>query len=107
MQYINRFNVLPHKSAAFRDWLVKNDKLLHEGNPEGWKYLGAWFTVRNFGKYDCEMRWELDDYADLGAGFGSDALQQAWRDIFDAFAPNQGETYLMKSSSEVLIMQGA
>jgi hypothetical protein len=107
MQYINRFNVLPHKSEEFRDWLQKNDKLLHHGNPQGWKYLGAWFTVRNFGRYDCEMRWELDDYAALGEGFGSDALQQAWREIFDAFAPNQGETYLMKSSEEVFIMEGA
>jgi hypothetical protein len=107
MQYINRFNLLPQKSEAFRDWLRENDKLLREGTPEGWQYLGTWFTVRNFGRYDCEMRYELDNYAALGADFGSDALQQAWREIFDSFAPNQGETYLMKSSEDVIIMKGA
>lgn len=106
MQYIFRFNVIPHKSEAFRDWLKKNDKLLHEDMPEGWQYLGAWFTVRNFGRYNVEMRYEIDDYADLGAGFGSDALQQAWLEIIDYFAPNQGETYLMKSSEDVSIMKG-
>ena len=107
MQYINRFNVLPHKSEAFRDWLKKNDKLLHEGMPEGWQYLGTWFTVRGFGRYDCEMRYELDDYATLGGDFGSDALQLAWLEILDSFAPNQGETYLMKSAEDILIMKGA
>jgi len=106
MQYINRFNVLPHKSEAFRECLKKNDKLLHEGMPEGWQYLGTWCTVRNFGRYDCEMRFELDDYAALGADFGSDALQQAWLEIFDFIAPNQGETYLMKSSEDIIIMKG-
>ena len=106
MQYITRFNVLPHKSEAFRDWLKNNDKLLREDNPEGWKYLGTWFTVRNFGQFDCEMRFELDDYAALGANFGSDALQKAWLEFFDYLAPNQGETYLMKSSEDVIIMKG-
>ncbi len=106
MQYISRFNLLPHKSEAFNDWLKKNDRLLHDGNSEGWHYLGAWFTVRSFGHYDCEMRWELDDYAALGSGFGSDALQEAWREAFEYFAPNQGETYLMKSAEDVIIMKG-
>lgn len=106
MQYINRFNVLPHKAEAFRDWLKKNDKLLHEGMPEGWQYLGTWFTVRGFGRYDCEMRYELDDYAVLGVDFGSDALQQANLEILDFFAPNQGETCLMKSAEDIIIMKG-
>jgi len=106
MQFIMRFNLMPHKSEAFQDWLKKNDKLLQEGQPEGWQYLGAWFTVRNLGNYDCEMRFELDDYAALGSDFGSDALQQAWGEGFDYIAPNQGETCLMKSSEDVIIMKG-
>lgn len=107
MQYITRFNLLPHKSEDFREWLRKNDKIMHEDQGEGWHYLGAWFTVRNFGQYDCEIRYELDDYAALGSGFGSDALQKAWLEAFDYLAPNQGETYLMKSSEDVIIMKGA
>jgi hypothetical protein len=107
MQYIQRFNVLPHKSEAFRDWLKANDKMLRNEQPKGWRYLGAWFTVHGFGQYDCEIRYEIDDYASLGAGFGSETLQKAWGEIFDALAPNQGETVLMKSAGEVMIMKGA
>ena len=107
MQYINRFKVLPHKSEALRDWLKKNDKLLRKEQPKGWHYLGAWFTVHGFGRYDFEMRFEIDDYAALGAGFGSEALQNAFLEIFDAFAPNEGETAVMKSMEEIMIMKGA
>jgi len=107
MQYISRFNLLPHKSEAFLDWLKKNDTLLHEGQEPGWHYLGTWFTVRGFGKYDGEIRFELDDYADLGAGFGSEALQEAFLEAFEYMTPNQGETYLMKSIEDVKVMKGA
>ncbi len=106
MQYIFRFKIKPHKSEGFRDWLRQNDNLLKEEMPEGWQYLGTWFTVRGFGRYDAEMRYEIGDYADLGAGFGGEALQKAWVEISDSFVPDQTETYLMKSSEDVLIMEG-
>jgi hypothetical protein len=107
MQYIQRFNLKPRKSGEFRDWLKTNDQLLRNGQPEGWTYLGTWFTVRNFGHYDCEMRYELQEYAALGANFGSEALQKAFLDIMDWFAETPGETTLMKSAEEVIIMEGA
>jgi hypothetical protein len=106
MQYITRSNVLPHKAEELRDWLKKYDKLLHEGQSPGWKYLGAWFTVHSLGQYDFEMRFEIDDYAALGTGFGNEEMQKAWLEIYDAFAPNVGETCLMKSAEDVWIMKG-
>ena len=104
MQYVYRFNVMPRKAGALRDWLKQNDQLLREEQPEGWHYLGTWFTVRFFGKYNCEMRFELDDYDALGAGFGSDAFQRAFNEMFELVVPNEQEAYLMKSSDEVSIL---
>jgi hypothetical protein len=47
------------------------------------------------------MRYEIGDYADLGAFSGSEALKKA---LVELFAPNQSETYLIKSSEAVYFM---
>lgn len=108
MQYVQRFNLKPGKAGAFQQWLSDNSRLLAEGAPEGWTYVGTWFTVRNFGQYDCEVRWELADYDALGSGFGTEALQMAWLESWDLIDWSQrGETYLMKSASDVQVMPGA
>lgn len=106
MQYVQRFNLKIYKAGEFRDWLKKHDQTLREGQPEGWTYLGTWFTVRGFGRYEVEVRFELRDYADLGADFGSDVLQKAYLEMMDMFTDEPWETYLMKSAEEVLIMEG-
>ena len=106
MQYIQRYNLKPRMSGAFRDWLKKNEQILRDGQPEGWTYLGTWFTVREFGHYQCETRYELQDYADLGSGFGSEVLQKVLPEWLDMLTDESGETYLMKSTEEVIIMEG-
>jgi hypothetical protein len=107
MQYIQRFSLKPHKAGEFRDWLKKNDQTLREGQPKGWTYLGTWFTVLGFGHYDVEMRYELQDYAVMGTGFGSEALQKAFVEVMDMGSDEPMETYLMKSAEEVRIMEGS
>ena len=51
-----------------------------------------------------ESRWELDDYAALGAGFGDDefqAVMSEWNEYADDARPQQ--TVLMKSGDDVRI----
>ncbi len=107
MQYVERYNLKPNKAGAYREWLQQHEEMLTKEGPEGWKYLGTWFTVRGFGQHDCETRWELPDYSALGAGFGSEALQAAWAEIMDWFETAQYSATLMKSAAEVLIQKGA
>jgi len=102
MQYVTRFNLQPLQGGAFREWLTKNDALLREGQAQGWTYLGAWFTVHGFGRYDVELRYEVGDYANLCAGFGSEALQKAWIEASDMILPGQGEVSLLFGSARRL-----
>jgi len=106
MQYIMRYYLKPLKSAEFQKWVLENESLLAENTPEGWTYLGTWFTVRGFGRYGCETRWELDDYAVLGAGWGNETSQQLtreWTEFVDL--GRDGEHCLMKSAADVSVFE--
>ena len=106
MQYVIRYQLGPKQSAAYRSWVLENESALRENAPEGWTYLGTWFTVRGFGHYDCESRWELDGYDSLGAGWGNETYQglmKEWMEFIDQ--SRTGETYLMKSASEVSVFE--
>jgi hypothetical protein len=108
MQYIQRASLKVHQAGKYQQWLVENEPLIAQNAPAGWTYVGTWFTVRGFGRYDCEVRWELDDYAALGSDFGNEVFQKAMMEGFEFFDPAQGgETYLMKSAGDIHIMQGA
>lgn len=85
LQYSYRYNIVPGKSGAYRDWVVANDRDLREHTPPGWTYLGTWFAVRGFGDFDCEARFEIDGYESLGAGFGDDEAQRLLRELFSEY----------------------
>jgi hypothetical protein len=81
---------------------------LRENTPEGWKYLGTWFTVHGLGRYDCEVRWEVRDYSDLGGGFGNETYQRLLREAFEfGDEYSKGESCLMKSAQDIRIMRMA
>ena len=106
MQYIMRYYVPFKKNADFRRWLLDNEKAIAENQPEGWTYLGTWFTCRQFGKYDCETRYELDDYDTLGADWGNETNQQLMREWLEFIDLNRAsETYLMKSAHDVIVFE--
>ncbi len=66
------------------------------------------FTVRGFGQYDCEVRWELADYAALGSGFGAETFQQALLETQEYIdSSGGGETYLIKGAADVTVQTGA
>jgi hypothetical protein len=106
MQYIMRYHLKPMEEAAYKQWLEANSAAIRENAPEGWTYVGTWFTVRGFGQYEVEDRWELDDYAALGAGWGNETFQQLVREWWEFGDQNRdGEVYLMKSAADVWIFE--
>jgi len=107
MQYINRYHLKPDKESDLRQWLLDNSAAWAENAPDGWKYLGTWFTVMWFGQYECETRWEVDDYAALGAGFGNETFQRLLKE-WQAFLDHARDidTYLLKSAEDVDILGG-
>jgi hypothetical protein len=107
MQYVTRYYVKPYKANEFQAWLEENEAAYAENAPEGWTYLGTWGTVHWLGKYDAETRWELDDYASLGEGWGDETFQRLsleWWEFMDL--TRDIETNLMKSMSVVSIHPG-
>lgn len=108
MEYVLRYDIEPTKSVEFRTWLQNNEGVMHEHSPDGWTYLGTWFTVRSFGEYTTETRWQLDDYGALGAGFGDAEnmrVMQEWMGLIDQTRPFQAALY--KSTDEVDILPGS
>lgn len=107
MQYVMRFDVEPNRAGEFRTWLVEHDDTIRSSSREGWTYLGTWFTVQGFGAYQAEVRFEIDDYAALGADSSEDneKVLQQWMDFVDDRRPV--DTSLMKSASDVIILAGS
>ena len=108
MEYVLRYDAQPNKSTEFRQWLRDNESAIREHQPDGWTYKGTYFTVRGFGAYSNETRWELEDYAALGTGFGDDhmvRLTQEWFDFIDQHRPFQASLY--KDATEVDILPGS
>jgi hypothetical protein len=107
MEYVLRYDIKPDRATEFRAWITDNTANLAAHAAEGWTYRGTYFTVRGFGDYSNETRWEIDDYAALGAGFGdqdSVRLTQEWMDFVDQTRPFQATLY--KSASDVEILPG-
>ena len=107
MQYVLRYDALPGKSGALRDWVRDNDAAMREHAADGWHYLGTWFTVRSFGAHSVESRWDIDDYAALGSGFGDEAgirLIQEWFELVDQSRPFEASLY--KDANEVDVLPG-
>ncbi|MDJ0925881.1 MAG: hypothetical protein QNJ77_15125 [Acidimicrobiia bacterium] len=102
MQYVLRYQVPSAKATAYRSWLLENDQALRDHAAEGWHYLGTWFTVRGFGEYAAESRWDLTGYEALGSGFGDEIAQRLLGEWFDMIDADAGmDATLLKSASEV------
>jgi hypothetical protein len=107
MQYVLRYDAQPGKAGALRDWVRDNEDAMREHAADGWHYAGTWFTVRSFGAYAVESRWDIDDYAALGSGFGDEAgirLIQDWFELVDQSRPFEAALY--KDANEVDVLAG-
>lgn len=103
-----RYNVKPGKMAEFAEWLKKNDQIQREHSAEGWTYLDTYFTVQGFGTYHCETRWEVDDYASLGGGFGDEEAQRLFAEWYGEFFDDRFplEATLCKKVDAIRIPEG-
>jgi hypothetical protein len=106
MEYVYRHSIKPGKAGEYRDWLQENEQAMNDHAAEGWSYLGTWFDVRGFGHHDAESRWEIDDYAALGAGFGDAEMVQLMGEFFSEFLDHthKPQAVLLKSTAEVAIV---
>ena len=108
MEYVLRYDVKPERATEFRAWITENEGDLAAHAADGWTYRGTYFTVRGFGDYSNETRWQIDDYAALGAGFGDEnnvRLTREWMDYVDQTRPFQATLY--KSAGDVVILPGS
>jgi hypothetical protein len=108
MQYVLRYDIEPGRNAEFRDWVRTNHAALQEHAAEGWHYVGTYFTVRSFGDYSVESRWDLDDYGALGSGWGDETgvrLTTEWFGFVDQRRPFQAGLY--KDANEVDVLPGS
>ncbi len=72
MQVTYRYNIKNGRSQEYATFVNANESVLREKAGEGWTYLGTYFTVQGLGDWDCENRWEIADYANLGTLWGHD-----------------------------------
>ncbi len=72
MEIIYQFNLKEGKTGEYVEFVAKNEQKLKELSPEGWTYLGTFFTVQALGEYDVQQRWDIADYDSLGKSWGFD-----------------------------------
>ena len=104
MQYVLRFRIATNRAAGLRGWLQDHTQDRQRDVPEGWAYDATYFVVRGFGDYDCEMRWNLENYAALDSENppGFTKLVKEWQGfVNDATA---AQATLLKSLDDVIII---
>jgi len=105
MQYIYRFNIKDGQSDAFVQWLGEKDADLHEHISEGWEFVGVYFTVRGFGRFDAEYRANVTDYAALGSPMDEQTgalINEMFARFVDRSRPLEAQ--LVKSHQDVQIL---
>ena len=66
MQIAGRYHLRPMTEADARKWILEKEK---EGIPNapGWNYLGTYFTSMGLGRFQVEVRAEIENYAAIDA----------------------------------------
>lgn len=106
MQVSYQFNIKEGRTSEFVQWVRDNEETMVDHAPDGWTYVGTWFTVQGFGDYDTEQRWEIEDYGSLGTGFGDEEFQRLIVESADFLQPHPQATTLMKSATDVTALAG-
>ena len=106
MEIIYRYNIKEGKQNEFVDFVAKNEHVLRERAAEGWTFLGTYLTVQGLGDYDVEQRWQIDDYARLGSGWGHDEeFDRVIRESL-GFMDGRFVAQVVKSVDEVMVLAG-
>jgi hypothetical protein len=105
VEIIYSFNLKEGMSTAYAEHVTKNEQVLRERAPEGWTYLGTFFTVHGLGDYDAQQRWGLADYANLGTAWGHDEVWDRVLVESMAFVDGSARATVVKSTDEVGILE--
>lgn len=83
MQYVSRYHLRPGKEREARMFTLEKEK---EGIPTapGWKYLGTYYNSMQIGRFDLEIRHEIENYAAIDAW--REDPDAPWVKIFMEFA---------------------
>ena len=106
MQIVFRYRIQRDRAHQFVEWLQKNRDDFVNHPRDGWSYAGTYFVVQTLGDYDAESRWDLDDYAALGAGFGDETAQRLLREFLTDWVDDRHpmKASLLKAQDEVSIL---
>ena len=105
MQISYHYNIKEGRAQEYAEFVQANEQVLRDKAGPGWTYLGTYFTVQGLGEYDCENRWEVDGYADLGSLWGQDEAFDAVIARSQAFIDGRIRTTVAKSVAEVAILE--
>ena len=89
-QKIVHFNVKEGQNNAFREWILKHQDAFAKSLPDGWKYLGCYFTVFHMGRREWQIRYEIDALAayDTLRAYQNAAFNELLAQIYTFINPN-------------------
>ena len=106
MEIVYRFNIKEGRSGEYVDFVSKNEEVMRDNAPAGWTYRGTFVTVQALGDFDVEQRWQIDDYANLGAGWGHDEVWDRTLAEAQDFVEGRVSATVVKSVDEVAVLEG-
>ena len=104
MQLVMRNNVKDERVSEFVAWVKENRQAMQEHAPDGWTYAGTFVTVYGMGTHDVEIRWEIEDYANLAPDGGDGEWFRLVKESSDLLVSSTGQTALVKSVDDVVII---
>ncbi len=96
--YVFRYNLRPEAAAEYKQWLVDHTGARSE--QAGWTYLGTFFDVMGFDRYDYETRWELNGHGSVNTR-PLDAETEQWIPERLPFI-EEGQVALMKALNGIV-----
>jgi hypothetical protein len=111
MYWVQSYFLKQNKGPEFQKWLQSEEaKSLHAAveRETGLRYMGTFWAILGFGKYDCEDWFEAPNWATLDKIRDSEAMGKIYQrffelDVVDFSRPS--ETRMLRSTSDVLVFE--
>ena len=105
MQITYRYNIKEGRAGEYAKLVIDSEQVLREKSADGWTYVGTFFTVQGLGEFDCEQRWEMAEYANLGNAWGHDAEFDSLISKAQEFIDGRITSTVAKTAGEVVILE--
>ena len=106
LQKIVHFSVKEGKTKKFQKWILEHQENYAKALPKGWKYLGCYYTVFHMGRFEFQIRYEIDNFAayDTLRAYEDKEFNRLLAEIYDFININFPiEVEVVKSVEEVKI----